>query len=115
MAFLQSQFRCPPPRRAYRGFPRKGPVTGYGGIASSLKVLKAYVGSSKNLKDLKDRSHFSRCKSGTRDMANNTPRLEKNRFVRVQMSATAGPNPPQVVPALEAMRFPVHVRIPFSD
>jgi hypothetical protein len=30
----------PPPRRAYRGFLRKGPVTGYGGIASSLKELK---------------------------------------------------------------------------
>ena len=30
----------PPPRRAYRGFLRKGPVTGYGGIGSSLKVLK---------------------------------------------------------------------------
>ena len=29
----------PPPRRGYRSFLRKGPVTGYGGIGSSLKVL----------------------------------------------------------------------------
>ena len=33
-----------PKGRAYRGFLRKGPVTGYGGIGSSLKVLKDNFG-----------------------------------------------------------------------
>lgn len=41
-------------------------------------------------------------------MATNTPRLEKNRSGRVQMSAVAGPTPPQVVPASAANRFQVY-------